>query len=79
MDSAADSSEHPLLGTLEPENWALVDIADGTYYIAEYLGILDREGRTPEETEAVVAFAEWFGSADTQAEWADELQHRRCG
>ena len=48
VDSAADSSEHPLLGTLEPENWALVDIADGTYYIAEYLGILDREGRTPE-------------------------------
>ena len=44
VDSAADSSEHPLLGTLEPENWALVDIADGTYYIAEYLGILDREG-----------------------------------
>ena len=73
VDSAADSSEHPLLGTLEPENWALVDIADGTYYIAEYLGILDREGRTPEETEAVVAFAEWFGSADTQAEWADAV------
>ena len=74
----ADSSEHPLLGTLEPENWALVDIADGTYYIAEYLGILDREGRTPEETEAVVAFAEWFGSADTQAEWADEFDSFPC-
>lgn len=78
VDSAADSSEHPLLGTLEPENWALVDIADGTYYIAEYLGILDREGRTPEETEAVVAFAEWFGSADTQAEWADEFDSFPC-
>ena len=78
VDSAADSSEHPLTGTLEPENWALVDIADGTYYIAEYLGILDREGRTAEETEAVVAFAEWFGSADTQAEWADEFDSFPC-
>ena len=33
IDSAADSSENPLLGTMEPENWALVDIDDGTYYI----------------------------------------------
>ena len=78
VDSAADSSEHPLLGTLEPENWALVDIADGTYYIAEYLGILDREGRTPEETEAVVAFAEWFGSAETQAAWGEEFDSYPC-
>ena len=47
IDAAADGSEHPLKGTMEPENWALVDIKDGTYYIAEYLGILDKEGRTP--------------------------------
>ncbi len=83
IDSAADSSENPLLGTMEPENWALVDIDDGTYYIAEYIGILDKEGRTEEETEAVKAFAEWFGSADVQAAWGEEfdsypLQHRRC-
>ena len=64
VDSAADSSEHPLLGTLEPENWALVDIADGTYYIAEYLGILDREGRTAEET-----YAEYVGAHSS--EWTN--------
>ena len=73
IDAAASGSEHPLLGTLEPENWALVEIDDGTYYIAEYLGILDRPGRSAEETEAVKAFAEWFGSADVQAAWAEEF------
>ena len=78
IDTAADSSEHPLLGVLEPENWALVDIEDGTYYIAEYMGILDREGRTEEETAAVKAFAEWFGSADVQAAWADEFDSYPC-
>ena len=73
IDAAASGSEHPLLGTLEPENWALVEIDDGTYYTAEYLGILDRPGRSAEETEAVKAFAEWFGSADVQAAWAEEF------
>ena len=51
---------------MTPENWDLVEIDDGTYYIAEYIGILDKAGRTEEETEAVKAFAEWFGSAETQ-------------
>ncbi|MBQ4451027.1 MAG: extracellular solute-binding protein [Clostridia bacterium] len=78
IDVAADSSEHPVKGAPDPENWALVDIADGTYYIAEYLGILDREGRTEKETEAVKAFAEWFGSADVQAAWADEFDSFPC-
>lgn len=78
IDAAGDSSSNPLTGTLEPENWALVDIDDGTYYIAEYLGILDRTGRTEEETEVVKAFAEWFGSAETQAEWADEFDSYPC-
>lgn len=78
IDAAGDSSSNPLTGTLEPENWALVDIDDGTYYIAEYLGILDRPGRTEEETEVVKAFAEWFGSAETQAEWADEFDSYPC-
>lgn len=78
VDSAADGSSTPLKGTTEPENWALVEIEDGTYYIAEYLGILDREGRSEEETEAVKAFAEWFGSAETQAEWADEFDSFPC-
>ena len=63
---------------MEPENWALVDIADGTYYIAEYLGILDKAGRTEEETEAVMAFAEWFGSAETQAAWGEEFDSYPC-
>ena len=78
IDSAADSSSVPLKGTSEPENWALVDIKDGTYYIAEYLGILNRDGRTEEETAAVKAFADWFGSAETQAAWADEFDSFPC-
>ena len=78
IDEAAAESEHPLKGTLQPENWALVDIADGTYYIAEYLGILNREGRTEEETKAVTAFADWFGSAEVQAAWSDEFDSFPC-
>ncbi len=78
VDNAADSSSKPLTGTLEPENWGIVEIKDGTYYIAEYLGILDRADRTAEETETVKAFAEWFGSADVQARWADEFDSYPC-
>ena len=78
IDAAADGSSNPLKGTLQPENWALVDIEDGTYYIAEYLGILDREGRSAEETEAVIAFAEWFGSAEVQAFWGEEFDSYPC-
>ncbi|MEG0740608.1 MAG: extracellular solute-binding protein [Clostridia bacterium] len=78
LDAAAEGSSSPLKGTFEPENWALVDIADGTYYIAEYLGILDRADRTPEQTEAVMAFAEWFGSAETQTAWAEEFDSYPC-
>ena len=52
IDAAAESSEHPLKGAMTPENWDLVEIDDGTYYIAEYIGILDKAGRTEEETEA---------------------------
>ena len=71
IDAADIDSDHPLKGYLEPENWNLVDIADGTYYIAEYIGILDKAGRTEEETEAVKAFVNWFGSAELQAAWAE--------
>ncbi len=78
IDSAAESSQTPLKGTMEPENWALVDIADGTYYIAEYIGILDKAGRSEEETAAVMAFAEWFGSAETQAAWGEEFDSYPC-
>ncbi len=78
IDAAAESSDNPLRGTFDPENWSLVDIDDGTYYIAEYIGILDRPGRTEHETEAVKAFAEWFGSAETQADWAEEFDTFPC-
>ncbi|HSK69254.1 MAG TPA: extracellular solute-binding protein [Candidatus Limnocylindria bacterium] len=73
VDAAAEGSPNPLKGTMEPENWALADIADGTYYIAEYIGVLDRPGRSPEHTEAAIAFAEWFGSAEVQAAWGEEF------
>ena len=70
--------ETALHGTLTPENWALVDIADGTYYIAEYIGILNKAGRTDEQTETVKAFAEWFGSAETQTAWSEEFDSFPC-
>ena len=78
VDDAASGSANPLVGALEPENWALVEIEDGTYYIAEYIGILDRPGRTARETEAVIAFCEWFGSAEVQAAWAEEFDSFPC-
>ena len=78
IDAAAEGSDIPLKGTMEPENWALVEIDDGTYYIAEYLGVLNKEGRTAEETEAVMAFAEWFGSAAVQAAWGEEFDSYPC-
>ena len=78
IDAAAEGSEHPLIGALEPENWTLVDIADGTYYIAEYIGLLDKAGRTEEQTETVKAFADWFGSAEVQAAWAEEFDSVPC-
>ena len=78
IDAAAESSEKPLIGTMTPENWDLVEIEDGTYYIAEYIGVLNREGRTEEETETVKAFAEWFGSAEIQAAWGEEFDSYPC-
>ncbi len=78
VDEAAEVSENPLKVVLQPENWGIVEIEDGTYYIAEYIGLLDREGRTEEETATVQAFAEWFGSADVQAAWADEFDSYPC-
>ena len=78
IDAAAEGSESPILGTFEPENWALMDIDDGTSYIAEYIGIVDKAGRTPAQTATVEAFAEWFGSADVQAEWAEEFDSYPC-
>ena len=80
IDAAAEDPNYPnpLKGTINPENWNMVDIDDGTYYIAEYLGVLDKEGRTDEQTEIVKAFAEWFGSAETQAAWSEEFDSYPC-
>ena len=78
IDAAAESYDNPLRGTLEPENWALVEIDDGTYYIAEYLGIVDKPGRTEEQTAQVMAFAEWFGSAEVQIAWSEEFDSYPC-
>ena len=78
IDVAGDSSANPLKGALEPENWALVDIDDGTYYIAEYLGVIDNPNRTEEQTQLVKDFAEWFGSAETQIAWSEEFDSYPC-
>lgn len=78
IDAAAESSDNPMIGTLEPENWDLVEIDDGTFYVAEYVGILDKAGRTEEETAAVLAFAEWFGSPELQLAWGEEFDTYPC-
>ncbi len=80
IDAAASAGtyDNPLIGTVSPENWSLVDIADGTYYIAEYIGILDKAGRSEEETEIVKAFADWFGSAEVQTAWSEEFDSVPC-
>ncbi|MBR0228731.1 MAG: ABC transporter substrate-binding protein [Clostridia bacterium] len=78
IGGASGSFDNPLRGTLTPENWALVEIDDGTYYIAEYIGIAEKEGRTPKQTEIVKAFADWFGSAEVQAAWGDEFDSYPC-
>ncbi len=78
IDAAQDTVEDPLVGTLNPENWALVDIDDGTYYIAEYIGIVDNPNRSEAQTETVKAFAEWFGSAEVQIAWSEEFDSYPC-
>ena len=78
MAAASGSFDNPLRGTLTPQNWNLVEIDDGTYYIAEYIGVMEREGRTEQETEAVKAFADWFGSADTQIAWSEMFDSYPC-
>ena len=54
-----------------PESWSLVEIDDGSFDTPEYIGILEKAGRTADETAAVLSFAEWFGSAEVQADWAE--------
>ena len=78
IDAAADSSANPLKGTLKPENWNLVEIDDGTYYIAEYIGVIDNPNRTKEQTETVKKFADWFGSAEVQRAWSEEFDSYPC-
>ena len=80
IDAAAEDPNYPnpLKGTINPENWNLVEIDDGTYYIAEYIGIVDKAGRSAEETETVKAFADWFGSAETQYAWSEAFDSYPC-
>ncbi len=81
VDLASTKSDKPLTYDAEknaPGNWALVDIDDGSYFIAEYIGVLEREGRTERETEAAKAFCEWFGSTETQTGWANEFDRYPC-
>ena len=74
IQTADRNSEHPIT----QDNWQIVEIADGTYYIAEYIGILDKADRTEAQTLRVTEFAEWFGSAEVQAAWAEELGTYPC-
>jgi len=74
IDAAAQGSDHPITS----DNWKLVKIDDGTFYIAEYIGIVDKAGRSAAETKQVEKFVEWFGSADVQAAWAEEFDSYPC-
>ena len=78
IDAAQGTVDDPLVGTLNPENWALADIDDGTYYIAEYIGVVNNPNRTEAQTETVKAFAEWFGSAEVQIAWSEEFDSYPC-
>ena len=78
IDAAQGTVDDPLVGTLNPENWALADIDDGTYYIAEYIGVVDNPNRSEADTETVKAFAEWFGSAEVQIAWSEEFDSYPC-
>ncbi len=78
IDAAQGTVDDPLVGTLNPENWALADIDDGTYYIAEYIGVVDNPKRSEADTETVKAFAEWFGSAEVQIAWSEEFDSYPC-
>lgn len=78
VNASAEVSDHPLLGTVAPENWAVVDIAEGTFYIAKYMGVLAREGRSPEQTEIVKEFAQWLGSDEVQADWSEAFGTFPC-
>ena len=74
LDEASTKSEKPVT----PDTCKLVEVADGTYYIAEYVGILDKAGRSEADTLQVKAFAEWFGGAETQAAWAEQWDTYPC-
>ena len=81
VDVAADTSSTPLTydaANNAPGNWNIVDIDDGSYFIAEYIGVLEKAGRTAEETEAVMAFCDWFGSTETQIGWANQFDRYPC-
>lgn len=76
VDTGSTSSEHPLTYNAEKKsagNWGIVKIDDGSYYISEYIGVLDKKGRSDFGTEVAKAFCEWFGSTEVQIEYANEF------
>lgn len=78
VDSKQNESAHPLRGTLQPENWEVATVEDGNYYIAEYVGVTKKAGRTDAQTAQVKAFVNWFGSAEVQARWSEEFDSYPC-
>ena len=74
LDEASTKSDKPVT----TDTCKIVEIEDGTYYIAEYLGILDKAGRSEADTLQVKAFAEWFGGAEAQAAWAEQWDTFPC-
>jgi len=74
IDSAADGSTNPVTS----DTLKIVQIDDGTFYIAEYIGIVDKAGRTEAETKRVQEFVDWFGGDEIQAAWAEEFDSYPC-
>lgn len=81
VDTADSGSTNPLTydaAKQAPGNWALVDVKDGSYYIAEYIGVVEKAGRTEAQTAQVKAFCDWLGSTETQIEYANQFDRFPC-
>lgn len=81
VDTADSGSKNPLtydVAKKAPGNWALVEVADGSYYIAEYIGVIEKAGRTEAQTLQVKAFCDWLGSTATQIEYANQFDRYPC-
>ncbi len=74
------SALHGITGTdsTSASDLEIADIGDGAFYIAEYIGIIEKPGRTVQETEQVKAFVDWFGSTETRVAWTIEFGGLPC-